>query len=119
MTRPESEKLPAELTDPKPFSEPWEAQAFAMVVGLHEKGVFEWSEWATSLSRQLHERDAAVDGSDYYACWVRALEDLLDKRAIAAQAEIDQLQQAWERSAEATPHGRPIELQNDPQGSDR
>lgn len=119
MTRPDAEPLPAELADPKPFREPWEAQAFAMVVGLHEKGVFDWTDWAASLSRQLHRDDAAADGSDYYTCWVRALEDLLEKRAIAAPTEIDHLQEAWQRAAEATPHGRPIVLQNDPQAPGR
>ena len=31
------------------FKEPWEANAFALVVGLHEKGAFEWNEWAEVL----------------------------------------------------------------------
>jgi hypothetical protein len=28
------------------FSAPWEAQAFAMVLALHERGLFTWPEWA-------------------------------------------------------------------------
>ena len=35
--------LPGDATGPV-FREPWEAQAFAMVVALHERGVFTWSE---------------------------------------------------------------------------
>jgi hypothetical protein len=31
------------------FREPWEAQAFALALSLHERGVFSWSEWATVL----------------------------------------------------------------------
>jgi hypothetical protein len=34
------------------FRAPWEAQAFAMAVTLHERGVFTWQEWAApSLAR--------------------------------------------------------------------
>lgn len=113
----EVEKLPVELADPKPFREPWEAQAFALVIRLNAQGVFSWTEWAASLSRQLHQPDTAADGSDYYACWVRALEMLLEERAITADVEIGDLQRAWERAAQATPHGSPILLQNDPQRS--
>ena len=29
------------------FTAPWQAQAFAMTLALHERGVFTWPEWAT------------------------------------------------------------------------
>ena len=35
------------------FREPWEAQAFAMTLCLHERGLFTWSEWAQALSQQI------------------------------------------------------------------
>ncbi|MSE24786.1 nitrile hydratase subunit beta, partial [Lactobacillus curvatus] len=28
------------------FNEPWEAQAFALTLALHRRGVFTWDEWA-------------------------------------------------------------------------
>ena len=31
------------------FREPWEAQAFAMTLALHAKGLFAWPEWAAML----------------------------------------------------------------------
>ena len=96
------------------FPEPWAAEAFAMTVHLHEKGLFSWSEWAESLSRQLHQPGRADDGSDYFDCWVAALSELLVSRGVADAAAILDLQQSWQRAAEATPHGRPIELANDP-----
>jgi len=35
------------------FREPWEAQAFAMALALHARGLFSWTEWAATLeSRQ-------------------------------------------------------------------
>ncbi len=33
------------------FREPWEAQAFAMALALHERGLFTWNEWAATLAR--------------------------------------------------------------------
>ena len=42
------------------FREPWEAQAFALVVALHEARLFGWSEWTAALSREIH----APPGSD-------------------------------------------------------
>jgi len=32
------------------FREPWEAQAFAMTLALHERGLFTWGEWAAALA---------------------------------------------------------------------
>jgi len=35
------------------FREPWEAQAFAMTLALHERGVFTWPEWAAALAAEI------------------------------------------------------------------
>ena len=35
------------------FNAPWEAQAFAMTLALHERGMFDWNEWAASLIGEL------------------------------------------------------------------
>src|SRR5260221_5327164 len=48
------------------FKAPWEAQAFAMTLSLHARGVFTWSEWAGALARELAAaaaRGAPDDGS--------------------------------------------------------
>jgi nitrile hydratase accessory protein len=102
------------IPDEPVFAEPWQAQAFAMTVALNQRGVFTWGEWAQALSRQLKAPGAAADGSDYYDCWLRALEWLLAERRLAPTAEVDDLAEAWERAAHATPHGQPIRLENDP-----
>ncbi|RWX78433.1 nitrile hydratase accessory protein [Neorhizobium lilium] len=96
------------------FHEPWAAEAFAMTVHLHEQGVFTWSEWAANLSREVHRPGREVDGSDYFDCWVAALCALLVEKGVADPETIDSLQHSWQRAAEATPHGKPIELANDP-----
>lgn len=85
-----------------------------MTVHLHEKGVFGWSEWAEALSAEVHKPGRAVDGSDYFDCWVAALSGLLVKTGVADAEMILALQQSWQRAAEATPHGKAIVLENDP-----
>ena len=85
-----------------------------MTVHLHEMGVFTWSEWAEALSTEVHKPGRAEDGSDYFDCWVAALSGLLVDKGIADADAILSLQKSWQRAAEATPHGRPIELENDP-----
>ncbi|SMF71181.1 nitrile hydratase accessory protein [Xaviernesmea oryzae] len=96
------------------FPEPWAAEAFAMAVHLHEKGLFTWGEWAEALSVEVRRQGRAEDGSDYFDCWVAALSGLLVTKGVADAGTILALQQSWQRAAEATPHGKPIELANDP-----
>lgn len=96
------------------FAEPWQAEAFAMVVALHERKLFTWSEWAEALSSELKEAEALGDVSNYYRCWLAALESLITGKNIAPKADIDSLTHAWQRAALATPHGQPIRLENDP-----
>lgn len=93
------------------FAEPWQANAFALTVALHERGLFSWSEWAEALSAEVK----ATSGEDYYSAWLRALETLLAAKGAAARQDVDRLAAAWERAAHATPHGQPIRLENDPE----
>ncbi|WP_239025131.1 nitrile hydratase accessory protein [Rhodoligotrophos defluvii] len=97
------------------FPEPWQAQAFAIVIALHQNGLFSWREWTDSLSVELKTSGAAENGSGYYRCWLSTLERLLANKGVAARDEIDSLTAAWQRAAHATPHGKPILLENDPQ----
>jgi nitrile hydratase accessory protein len=85
------------------FAEPWQAEAFAMVVALNERGLFSWSEWADALSAEVKRSGAAQDGSDYYHCWLSALEKLLVAKQVAGKSEVDALATAWHRAAHATP----------------
>lgn len=89
------------------FSEPWEAQAFALVVGLHEKGLFEWSEWADVLSGAISEAD---DDIPYYQLWLRALERIVASQELVLDKELLQREEDWRQALLQTPHGQPIEL---------
>ena len=47
------------------FSAPWEAQAFAIAVMLHERGQFTWKEFTAQLAGEIaaaKERGEADDG---------------------------------------------------------
>jgi nitrile hydratase accessory protein len=111
---PDSEVQGLSVDDAPVFAEPWQAEAFAMTLALHERGVFSWGEWAEALSAEVKRPSAAADGSDYYERWLAALEKLLAAKGIAGKADVDAVAAAWERAAHATPHGKPILLENDP-----
>ena len=99
------ESLPKDVDGPV-FAEPWEAQAFALAVQLHEKGVFTWSEWAETLGAELH----AHPERGYYENWLDALEMLVEKKGAIGHTERLQRIADWDEAARATPHGQPIEL---------
>jgi nitrile hydratase accessory protein len=94
------------LSAPEPvFNEPWEAQAFAMVVKLYEAGAFTWNEWSDALTKEIHSSDAP-----YYEQWLRALEKTVETKGLVSEAERLTCIDAWDRAAKSTPHGKPIEL---------
>ncbi len=97
-----------------PFAAPWEAQVFALVVSLREAGLFTWSEWTEALSRTI--RPGAGEVAADYGQWLATLEGLLAERGVADGPSLDARTAAWRRAAEATPHGQPILLANDPLG---
>ena len=115
MTAFKPEPLPGQPrdSDGPVFREAWEAQAFAMALTLHDKGLFTWKEWATTLSGEIKRAQASGDpdtGSTYYHHWLAALEALVAAKGISSLAELSHYQQAWDHAADRTPHGRPIEL---------
>jgi nitrile hydratase accessory protein len=93
------------------FAEPWEAQAFALVVAAVDRGLFTWPEWTQALSRVIA---AQGETGRYYAHWVKAFEQLLAERGVTQADEVGSVAAAWERAAEATPHGQPLRIENDP-----
>jgi nitrile hydratase accessory protein len=95
------------------FKEPWEAQAFAITLALHRRGVFTWDEWASTLGREIKEAQARGDpdtGATYYHHWLAAIERIVREKGIADQQTLTRYQQAWDRAADRTPHGEAIVL---------
>ena len=116
------------------FKEPWEAQAFSLVIVLYESGVFSWDEWSEALSQAIHRglHPGGVNdvvqpvgegpgdrmgekegrGDSYYQHWLVALEHLAIAKGLSEAGELAQRVQAWREAYLATPHGQPVELAN-------
>ena len=95
------------------FAEPWQAQAFALVVKLSEAGHFTWKEWAAALADELkaaEERGEPDDGSDYYKHWVATLERLVTAKGLTDESALHERKDAWADAYRHTPHGKPVEL---------
>ncbi len=96
------------------FREPWEAEAFAMAVALHERGLFAWSEWTAVLADEIKRAQARGDpdtGETYYRHWLAALERIVAEKGVTDAASLARYRDAWDRAADRTPHGAPIVLQ--------
>jgi nitrile hydratase accessory protein len=111
--------IPAELPgvprngDDPVFREPWEAQAFAMALALHQRGLFTWKEWAATLAEEIKRAQAGGDpdtGETYYHHWLGALERITAEKGASSAAALHRYRDAWRHAAERTPHGDPIEL---------
>ncbi len=95
------------------FREPWEAQAFAMALTLHERGLFTWSEWAAALADEIKRAQACGDpddGTTYYRHWLATLEKLVAAKGVAPFETQHRYRVAWDHAADRTPHGTPIVL---------
>ncbi len=98
---------PFEAAGERPFAAPWEAEAFAMVVQLHERGIFAWSEWAEALSAEIAR--AGADAA-YWRCWLAALERIVVAKGITSAGMLGVLRDRWDFAARETPHGEPVRL---------
>jgi nitrile hydratase accessory protein len=92
------------------FRQPWEAQVFALVVALSERGVFAWSEWTAALAAEA----ARQGGEAGYDAWLGALESLLVGRGVTSGQALRAWREAWDHAARSTPHGRPIVIASAP-----
>jgi nitrile hydratase accessory protein len=95
------------------FREPWEAQAFAMVLSLYDRGLFTWKEWAAALADEIRIAQANGDpdlGPTYYRHWLATLEKMVAQKGVATLETLDRYRNAWDHAADRTPHGKPIEL---------
>jgi nitrile hydratase accessory protein len=95
------------------FREPWEAQAFAMALALHQRGLFTWNEWAQALADEIRRAQASGDpdsGETYYRHWLATLERLVAEKRVASPETLHRYRDAWDHAADRTPHGSPIEL---------
>ena len=95
------------------FREPWEAQAFAMTLSLHERGLFTWPEWAAALAGEIKRAQGAGDpdtGETYYRHWLAALEKIVAEKGVTTTHDLHRTRDAWDNACDRTPHGQPIVL---------
>ena len=95
------------------FGAPWEAEAFALALALHERGLFTWTEWAAALGDEIKKAQAAGDpdtGETYYRHWLATLERIVAAKGLADAGVLARTRDAWQRACARTPHGTPIEL---------
>ena len=98
------------------FEESWHAEAFAVVVTLHEAGAFTWDEWVDALATAIAAAQAAGDpdlGDTYYDHWLAALEGLCLAKGLVVADQIDRREGAWREAYLRTPHGEPVLLEAD------
>ncbi len=69
-----------ERPDDEPFTEPWQARAFAMAVVAAERMDVPWDEFRDRLKAAIAERP----GQPYYESWMDALEALVSDLAVAS-----------------------------------
>ena len=101
------------------FSEPWQAQAFALAVHLVESGYFDRSEWAEALGEEIKAAQARGDpdlGGTYYHHWLNALERLCAAKGLALEDAVLERKEQWRRAYLDTPHGKPVELRGRDEG---
>ena len=96
------------------FKEPWEAQAFALALKLHEAGHFTWAEWTETLSAEIKAAQARGDpdlGDTYYRHWLAALERLAAEKGLVPAGDLAARKAAWHQAFLDTPHGQPVLLE--------
>ncbi len=102
----------------RPFAEPWHAQIFGLTHAMAARGNFTWPEWVAHFGNALdlaQQASGPTDGSDYYDVWLVALETFLIEQDHADQGSLDELRAAWTGAYLSTPHGDPVELNNEAQ----
>lgn len=111
-TAPADASLPALPADDEGpvFREPWEAQAFALVLDLYDRGHFDWPEWVELLSAEIAAAEARgeVDrGERYYLHWLAALEKLVAAKGWSSAEAIARRKAEWAQADAERGFGEP------------
>jgi len=98
------------------FDEPWQAQAFALTVKLHQQGHFTWKEWTETIGGEFSTAVAdgkPDDGTHYYEHWLAALEKMIRSKGLLDEETIQSRRDAWEYAYRTTTHGQPVHLKGE------
>lgn len=105
-------QLPGEGFEPL-FAEPWQAQAFALVIELSKHDYFTWPEWTQALAQELNAAamcGESDNGPRYYEHWLTALERLVITKGLTDSSALVRRKSAWTDAYRHTPHGKPVVL---------
>jgi nitrile hydratase accessory protein len=74
--------LPGGSDGERAFDEPWQIRAFALAVGAHRAGQYDWPAFQSALVASIRDWENSVPSLDdpswsYYEHWVSALESVL------------------------------------------
>ncbi len=106
--------LPRDHKDPV-FDQPWQAQAFSILVALNQAGHFTWKHWVEVFSRVIRSAPAMpgeTSNDAYYRQWAAALEEIVISLGAVDKEEIAQREEQRRRAYLNTPHGEPVHLMN-------
>ena len=78
------------------FEEPWEGRVFGMAVALHDRRLYAWQEFQTSLIEEIGKAETAVDAGRYYERWLASFERLLADKGVVTPEELDDRTEAFE-----------------------
>jgi nitrile hydratase accessory protein len=99
--------------EPRPFEEPWQAEALALSMALMQAGRISAAEWAPGVGSAIKQAQATGDpdtGSTYYRHVLNALEALVFEKALTTRDALAACKEAWRAAYASTPHGQPIQL---------
>ena len=95
------------------FREPWEAQAFAIALSLHERGLFTWPRMGGD-ARRRNQTGAGGRRSGHRRDVLSALAHCVGapggRKGVADAQALKRNYHAWDQAADRTRHGQPIEL---------
>lgn len=97
------------------FEEPWQVEAFAIVVALTRQRLFTWTEWVNEFSAEINNaprRDDETVTESYYRQWLATVNRMIDRHVGLTGDMVDERHEQWRLAYLGTPHGQPIELTN-------
>jgi nitrile hydratase accessory protein len=97
------------------FTEPWEAQVFALAVTLSSQGVYSWREWTETLVGELAQIGSdteALNGTRHYLHWLTTLERIAVAKGIVDEQALAVRKRQWIEAYGSTPQGQPVELRS-------
>lgn len=88
------------------FDKPWQAQAFSLLLHLHQIGLFPWKDWVQVFSDEIKASPAQPGESvndTYYRQWIAAMERMVTTLGLAGMEDITQRSEEWQQAYLNTP----------------